>query len=73
MTKEKENPSTEKSQIISELANKLGFSVDLLQSVVGNRIKPTFSLSQMSRIKLVFIISRRENEGYYTTFGKKLW
>ena len=52
MTKEKENLSTEKSQIISELANKLGFSVDLLQSVVGNRIKGTFSLSQMSRIKL---------------------
>ena len=52
MTKEKEKPSTEKSQIISELANKLGFSVDLLQSVVGNRIKGKFSLSQMSRIKL---------------------
>ena len=52
MTKEKEKSSTEKSQIISELANKLGFSVDLLQSVVGNRIKGTFSLSQMSRIKL---------------------
>ena len=63
MTKEKENPSTEKSQIISELANKLGFSVDLLQSVVGNRIKGTFSLSQMSRIKLVLILPWRENEG----------
>ena len=63
MTKEKEKPSTEKSQIISELANKLGFSVDLLQSVVGNRIKGTFSLSQMSRIKLVLILPWRENEG----------
>ncbi len=63
MTKEKENPSTEKSQIISELANKLGFSVDLLQSVVGNRIKGTFSLSQMSRIKLALILPWRENEG----------
>ena len=60
MTKEKEKTSTEKSQIISELANKLGFSVDLLQSVVGNRIKPTFSLSQMSRIKLALILSWRE-------------
>ena len=46
MTKEKENPSTEKSQIISELANKLGFSVDLLQSVVGNRIKGTALVSE---------------------------
>lgn len=46
MTKEKENPSTEKSQIISELANKLGFSVDLLQSVVGNRIKGTAIVSE---------------------------
>ena len=63
MTKEKEEPSTEKSQIISELANKLGFSVDLLQSVVGNRIKGTFSLSQMSRIKLAYTLPWRENEG----------
>lgn len=46
MTKEKEKPSTEKSQIISELANKLGFSVDLLQSVVGNRIKGTAIVSE---------------------------
>lgn len=24
-------------------------------------------------MKLIFIISQRENEGYYPTFGKKLW
>ena len=60
MTKEKEKTSTEKSQIISELANKLGFSVDLLQSVVGNRIKGTFSLSQMSRTEFVRVMPWRE-------------